>query len=225
MRAEGSSRCGLSGDLMCSFSPEPCLKSREAVTEGPKTQGASCMKVVFRNLAAMLAISLLTTSHAGTGVSSADDAVAHAISQADKEQLMLSRFHGAIEGSWTGSFETQSPTPHPITRALELCLEIRGSMVSVFMNENGSWSELTPGQFQIHRYGPSAILYAIGGGETPGGGPWVEAWTISLTQAAEDVVLVRTSRVVNNVDVPYGAPDGRYSSGGEGALQSSQSCG
>ena len=140
------------------------------------------------------------------------------------EDALLSRFAGATEGTWQGSFDITSPTPEPATKLLDLCLAISKDKVRASVFEDGNWTPLKPLTARSLSYGPSMLFFSLDGGTTPGGGPWIEAWTIAFTVTSPDVGVVRTSRLVNNVDVPLEHPDRAFSFGGEGQMKRVQAC-
>ncbi|MBX3696060.1 MAG: hypothetical protein KF790_12920 [Steroidobacteraceae bacterium] len=141
-----------------------------------------------------------------------------------REDALLRRFAGATDGTWQGSFDITSPTPEPITKMLVLCFTISNDEVRASIFEDGKWKPLKPFTFKSISYGPSQLIYSLDGGETAGGGPWVEAWTISFTTIGPDVGVVRTSRLVNNVDVPLDHADRAYSFSGEGKMKRVHAC-
>lgn len=134
------------------------------------------------------------------------------------------RFAGTTEGTWQGSFDITSPTPEPATLTLTLCLTISKNEVHASTFEDGIWTPLKPLTAKSLTYGPSMLFYSLDGGETPGGGPWIEAWTIAFTVISPDTGVARTSRLVNNVDVPLEHPDRAFSFGGEGQMKLVQAC-
>lgn len=80
---------------------------------------------------------------------------------------------------------------------------IAGTHVRVFHRREGAFREEKPGAFHITRLGPSAIVAALDASpRVPLGNGWVESWTFSLTQKAENTLSVLFARQVNNAHLP-----------------------
>jgi len=130
----------------------------------------------------------------------------------------------ALDGAWQGELVLLSG-PELSTRSGRwepFRLVIQTNTVRVFLREEGGeeFEEIKPDAFRITRLGNSALIAAIDAAPTvPLGEGWVESWSFSITQKAENTLSCVFTRQVNNHHVPRGEDGANFSMVLSGELQ------
>jgi len=131
---------------------------------------------------------------------------------------------GTLDGTWEGSLTVVAVPTTVGARPYTVRIVIDGTNAHVFAHDTpggpfaaGSFQEVKPGKFHVARLGPNAIVASMDSGRDAEG-TWVETWSFVVTLKQRDRLITNLYRVVNNVDMPPGANQSKFTEAEAGEL-------
>jgi hypothetical protein len=127
---------------------------------------------------------------------------------------------GSLDGTWEGDLTfLRGATLSPKGSAtLRYRITIEDSAVHVYIVEPQEVREIKRGALHIERLMSNAVISAIESGKDDAG-TWVETLVITVTRENGTTLLANLARQVNNIDLPQGSDDSKFTKEAAGELQ------